>query len=183
MPRKHLITHIRSSVSGKTPLTSSLELGEFAFNTNDGKVFIRKSGSFGDKIVDITVADSTTTGSITISGSLTLTGSLNVSGSASFDGDTVAAETIWAYTGSFGRVDLRDTPPDDEGLDTFIVWDSGSGQFKKRTSGGSGTSGTSGTDGDPGLDGTSGTDGTSVVDGADGKDCIAVGVIFVVGYS
>jgi len=76
MARKHLITHIRSAIPGKTPTTASLALGEFGINTNDGKVYIHKSGSGGDKIVHLITTDSVTTGSIIISGSLTTTGSI-----------------------------------------------------------------------------------------------------------
>jgi len=137
MARKHLITHIRSAVPGKTPVTSSLELGEFAINTHDGKVFIRRSGSFGDEVVQVVTTEAKNTGSVDISGSLLITGSIYLS-----------------------------TASIDEGLSDFIVWDSGSGQFKRRTSGADGTSGTSGTDGLPGNDGTSGTSGTSGLDAA-----------------
>ena len=47
------IKHIRSSVQGRTPTTSQLELGELAINTTDGKVFIKKSSSGTESIVEI----------------------------------------------------------------------------------------------------------------------------------
>jgi len=47
------IKHIRSAVAGRTPTTSQLELGELAINTNDGKVFIKKSVSGTESIVEI----------------------------------------------------------------------------------------------------------------------------------
>tara|TARA_B100000925_G_C21945545_1_gene446582 strand:- start:63 stop:392 length:330 start_codon:yes stop_codon:yes gene_type:complete len=47
------IKHIRSSVQGRTPTTSQLELGELAINTTDGKVFIKKSVSGTESIVEI----------------------------------------------------------------------------------------------------------------------------------
>lgn len=43
----------RSSVPGKVPTTSSLDFGELAINTHDGKVYIKKSGSFGEEIVAV----------------------------------------------------------------------------------------------------------------------------------
>ena len=42
----------RSSVSGNTPSTSDLELGEVAINTYDGKMFIKKNDG-SDSIVEI----------------------------------------------------------------------------------------------------------------------------------
>tara|TARA_B100000035_G_scaffold187870_1_gene160383 strand:+ start:565 stop:882 length:318 start_codon:yes stop_codon:yes gene_type:complete len=47
------IKHIRSAVAGRTPTTSQLELGELAINTTDGKVFIKKSVSGTESIVEI----------------------------------------------------------------------------------------------------------------------------------
>ena len=53
----------RSAVSGNYPsITSSLDLGELAINTFDGKIFFRQSGSYGtpNKILELT----TTSGSM-----------------------------------------------------------------------------------------------------------------------
>jgi len=55
----------RSALPGKVPDTSSLNLGEIAINTYDGKLFIKRSGNV-DSIQTILTTDSTTTGSITI---------------------------------------------------------------------------------------------------------------------
>lgn len=60
----------RSALPGKVPDTASLNLGEIAINTYDGKLFIKRSGNV-DSIQSILTTDSTTTGSI----SLTKTGS------------------------------------------------------------------------------------------------------------
>jgi hypothetical protein len=60
----------RSSLPGKVPDTGSLNVGEIAINTYDGKLFIKRSGNL-DSIEGIVVTNSTTTGSIT----LTKTGS------------------------------------------------------------------------------------------------------------
>lgn len=43
----------RSSVPGKVPTTSSLDFGELAINTYDGKVYIKKTGSFGEQVIAI----------------------------------------------------------------------------------------------------------------------------------
>lgn len=60
----------RSALPGKVPDTGSLNVGEIAINTYDGKLFIRRSGNV-DSIEGIVATNSTTTGSIT----LTRTGS------------------------------------------------------------------------------------------------------------
>lgn len=43
----------RSSVPGKVPDTASLDYGEVALNTYDGKVYLKKSGSAGEQIVAV----------------------------------------------------------------------------------------------------------------------------------
>ena len=48
----------RSSVSGKVPTTTQLELGELAVNTYDGKLYLKKNDGSGDVIVDVTAAGS-----------------------------------------------------------------------------------------------------------------------------
>ncbi len=60
----------RSSLPGKVPDTGSLNIGEIAINTYDGKLFIKRSGNL-DSIEGIVTTNSITTGSI----SLTKTGS------------------------------------------------------------------------------------------------------------
>ena len=60
----------RSSLSGKVPDTGSLNLGEIAINTYDGKVFLKRSGSI-ESIQEIITTNVVNTGSIT----LTQTGS------------------------------------------------------------------------------------------------------------
>lgn len=60
----------RSSLPGKVPDTGSLNAGELAINTYDGKIFIKRAGNV-DSIQSVLTTDSTTTGSI----SLTQTGS------------------------------------------------------------------------------------------------------------
>ena len=43
----------RSSVEGRIPLTTDLELGEFAVNTHDGKLFLKRNDSLQDYIVEV----------------------------------------------------------------------------------------------------------------------------------
>jgi hypothetical protein len=60
----------RSALPGKVPTTSSLNVGEVAVNTYDGKLFIKRSGSI-ESIEEIITTNTINTGSIT----LTKTGS------------------------------------------------------------------------------------------------------------
>jgi len=47
------ILHKRSLTPGNAPTTSSLDLGELAINVNDGKLYLRQSGSIADQIVNV----------------------------------------------------------------------------------------------------------------------------------
>ena len=49
------IQHRRTSVPGKIPTTGQLEDGEFAINTHDGKVFLRKNANGALSIVEVGV--------------------------------------------------------------------------------------------------------------------------------
>ena len=60
----------RSGVAGSKPTTASLQVGEIALNTYDGKAFLHKSGST-DEVVEIVVTGANTTGSINLSGAVT----------------------------------------------------------------------------------------------------------------
>ena len=60
----------RSGVSGSIPTTASIDLGELALNTYDGKAFMHKSGST-DEVVQFVVAGSRTSGSISLTGAVT----------------------------------------------------------------------------------------------------------------
>ena len=53
----------RSALSGKVPGTGSLNLGELALNTYDGKIFFRRSGST-DTIQEVVTTNVLNTGSI-----------------------------------------------------------------------------------------------------------------------
>jgi hypothetical protein len=86
----------RSYTPGSKPTTSNLEaLGEIAINVNDGKAFLRKSGSGIDTIEEFITTNAVNTGSITISGSLNLTGSFLVTGSTTQTGNnTLIGNTV-----------------------------------------------------------------------------------------
>jgi hypothetical protein len=115
----------RSGLAGKVPDTGSLNLGEVAINTYDGRLFFKKSGSV-EVIEHILTTNSTTTGSITLTktgsfGELVVTqdgniqrdlyvtrdiitnGDLDVSGSVS--GSSARIEG----TGSFQSLKVNDT--------------------------------------------------------------------------
>jgi hypothetical protein len=100
----------RSAVPGRVPTTSSLDLGELAINTYDGKVFFKQSGSL-TRIVEL----ATTSGSVTsasyaltasyamnggdgaafpYTGSAQITGSLGVTGSFGVSGFSIFSGTI-----------------------------------------------------------------------------------------
>ena len=57
----------RSAQSGKVPDTGSLNLGELAINTYDGKIYFKKSGSV-ESVESILTTNSTVTGSIRLEG-------------------------------------------------------------------------------------------------------------------
>ena len=47
------VLHKRSSTSGAQPTTSDLSLGEIGVNTHDGKLFVKKSVSGTESIIEI----------------------------------------------------------------------------------------------------------------------------------
>ena len=84
----------RSALPGKVPDTGSLNLGEIALNTYDGRAFIHKSGSTSS-IEHIVVTNSTTTGSINITqtgsfGEVVVQNDINVSGSIYVTSDIIS---------------------------------------------------------------------------------------------
>ena len=91
----------RSAVAGNVPTTSSLELGELAINTIDGRVFFEKSSSAGYQVKHIITSDSQTTGSLELTGnissSFTSTGSvgrLETAGSSNIAGNLDVGGTL-----------------------------------------------------------------------------------------
>lgn len=65
----------RSSVEGKVPTTSNLELGELSINTHDGRIFFEKNDG-SDSIEHIITTNSQTTGSIELIGDITASGDI-----------------------------------------------------------------------------------------------------------
>jgi len=66
----------RSALSGKVPDTGSLNLGELAVNTYDGKIYFKKSGSI-ESVESVVTTNSVITGSIRLEGTASF-GSLKV---------------------------------------------------------------------------------------------------------
>ena len=60
----------RSALTGKVPGTGSLNLGELALNTYDGKIFFRRSGST-DTVQEVITTNVVNTGSIFLTGAIT----------------------------------------------------------------------------------------------------------------
>ncbi len=88
----------RSALPGKVPTTGSLNAGEIAVNTYDGKLFIKRSGNV-DSIEGIVVTNSTTTGSITLTrtgsfGELVVTQDANISRDLYVTNDIIGAGDI-----------------------------------------------------------------------------------------
>ena len=115
----------RSSLPGKVPDTGSLNVGEIAVNTYDGKLFIKRSGNL-DSIEGIVVTNSITTGSITLTrtgsfGELVVTQDANITrdlyvtndiiGNGDLDvlGSVSGSELRITGTGSFESLQVNDT--------------------------------------------------------------------------
>lgn len=79
----------RNLTSGNVPTTSSLELGELAVNTADGKIFLKKSSSLGESIEAAVTTNTTTTGSVNLLGDLLIIGRSSFSGSVNFSGSLI----------------------------------------------------------------------------------------------
>lgn len=79
----------RNLTSGNVPTTSSLELGELAVNTADGKIFLKKSGSAGQSIEAAVTTNTITTGSVNLLGNLLIIGRSSFSGSVNFSGSLI----------------------------------------------------------------------------------------------
>lgn len=80
----------RSSVQGKVPLTSSLQLGELALNTYDGNLFFKQSPNGVDSIVQVA----------TLGGTQTLSNK-TIAGGSSYENENFlvpnSADPYWAY--------------------------------------------------------------------------------------
>ena len=97
----------RSSVAGKKPITTDLELGEIALNSNDGKLYFeRDDGSATIQSILTTNTQTPITGSLNISGSghvLSVTGSINTAGDGRvYEQGTSVVDTSVAFSIVFG---------------------------------------------------------------------------------
>ena len=90
----------RSAIAGKVPSTSSLQLGELALNTNDGKAFMKKDDGVNVTIEQFVVTGAEITGSINILGTGSF-GQLEINGNANFDGNASFVSASGYFTGSF----------------------------------------------------------------------------------
>lgn len=94
----------RSAVSGRIPTTASLDLGELAINTIDGKIYFKQSGSL-ETILELTTtsgsqlsasyaATSSFSSNFKVIGPLVVSGSETISGSLTVTGDITAQRLI-----------------------------------------------------------------------------------------
>lgn len=83
----------RSAVPGRVPDTGSLNLGEVAINTYDGKVYFKKSGSV-ESVETLITTDSITSGSIFVSDDITIQRDLYVIRDVITNGDIDASGSL-----------------------------------------------------------------------------------------
>ena len=91
----------RSNLAGKVPTTASIDLGELAINTNDGRAFLKKDDGVNVTIEQLVVTGAEVTGSINILGTGSF-GQLEINGDANFDGNAYFVNAVSGnFTGSF----------------------------------------------------------------------------------
>jgi hypothetical protein len=83
----------RSAVPGRVPDTGSINLGEVAINTFDGKLYFKKSGSV-ESVETIVTTDSITSGSLFVSEDITIQQDLYVIRDVITDGDIDASGSL-----------------------------------------------------------------------------------------
>jgi len=83
----------RSAVAGKVPDTGSINFGEVAINTYDGKLYFKKSGSV-QSVETIVTTNSITSGSIQVSQDITIQRDLYVIRDVVTDGDIDAGGSL-----------------------------------------------------------------------------------------
>ena len=83
----------RSAVPGRVPDTGSINLGEVAINTFDGKLYFKKSGSV-QSVETIVTTNSITSGSIQVSDDITVQRDLYVIRDVVTDGDIDASGSL-----------------------------------------------------------------------------------------
>jgi len=83
----------RSAVPGRVPDTGSINLGEVAINTFDGKLYFKKSGSV-QSVETIVTTNSITSGSLQVSDDITIQRDLYVVRDVITDGDIDASGSL-----------------------------------------------------------------------------------------
>ena len=83
----------RSAVPGRVPDTGSINLGEVAINTYDGKLYFKKSGSV-QSVETIVTTNSITSGSLQVSDDITIQRDLYVIRDVITDGDIDASGSL-----------------------------------------------------------------------------------------
>ena len=118
----------RSALSGKVPGTGSLNLGELALNTYDGKIFFRRSGST-DTIQEVVTTNSTVTGSIRLEGTGSF-GSLKVNDTLTINhGETIISGSalVTSNLTILGAVNARQF--NISIISSSVLFESGSSRF------------------------------------------------------
>ena len=118
----------RSALSGKVPDTGSLNLGELAVNTYDGKIYFKKSGSI-ESIESVLTTNSTITGSIRLEGSGSF-GSLKVNDTLTVNhGETIISGSalVTSDLTILGAVNARQF--NISVISSSVLFESGSSRF------------------------------------------------------
>ena len=143
----------RTSVEGRKPTTSNLELGELAINTYDGKIYFEKDNgtpsireiatedsqhfyttSFDSRYVNLT-GDETIAGNKTFSNNITITGNLSVEGTTTtIDSTTVnigdnILELNYGGSQTTGGILIKDGTGDST-VSGSLLWDSTNDYWK-----------------------------------------------------
>ena len=143
----------RTSVEGRKPTTSNLELGELAINTYDGKIYFEKDNgtpsireiatedtyhfyttSLDSRYVNLT-GDETIAGNKTFSNNITITGNLSVEGTTTtIDSTTVnigdnILELNYGGSQTTGGILIKDGTGDST-VSGSLLWDSTNDYWK-----------------------------------------------------
>jgi hypothetical protein len=118
----------RSALSGKVPGTGSLNLGELAVNTYDGKIYFKKSGSI-ETVESVLTTNSVVTGSIRLEGTGSF-GSLKVNDTLTVNhGETIISGSalVTSDLTILGEVNARQF--NISIISSSVLFESGSSKF------------------------------------------------------
>ena len=118
----------RSALSGKVPGTGSLNLGELAVNTYDGKIYFKKSGSI-ESVESVVTTNSVVTGSIRLEGTGSF-GSLKVNDTLTVNhGETIISGSalVTSDLTILGAVNARQF--NISVISSSVLFESGSSKF------------------------------------------------------